>query len=165
MIVSSAIAVLPVWRSPMMSSRWPRPIGIIASIALMPVWSGSLTGWRSITLGATNSTLRKWSEPVGPLPSTGWPIALTTRPIIVLPTGTEAMRPVRSTRSPSLMFLSEPNSTAPTLSSSRFSTMPIRSPGNFSNSPAMASSRPHSRAMPSPTESTVPTLLVSSLAS
>jgi hypothetical protein len=36
MIVSSAIAVFPVWRSPMMSSRWPRPIGIIASIALMP---------------------------------------------------------------------------------------------------------------------------------
>jgi hypothetical protein len=41
MIVSSAIVVLPVWRSPMMSSRWPRPIGIIASMALMPVCSGS----------------------------------------------------------------------------------------------------------------------------
>ena len=36
MIVSIAIAVLPVWRSPMISSRWPRPIGIRASIALMP---------------------------------------------------------------------------------------------------------------------------------
>src|ERR1700745_3919015 len=46
MIVSIAIADLPVWRSPMISSRWPRPIGIIASIALMPVWSGSSTGWR-----------------------------------------------------------------------------------------------------------------------
>ena len=41
-----AIAVLPVERSPMMSSRWPRPIGIIESIALSPVWSGSFTGWR-----------------------------------------------------------------------------------------------------------------------
>ena len=30
MIVSIAIAVLPVWRSPMMSSRWPRPTGISA---------------------------------------------------------------------------------------------------------------------------------------
>jgi hypothetical protein len=40
MIVSMAIAVLPVWRSPMISSRWPRPIGIMASIALMPVCSG-----------------------------------------------------------------------------------------------------------------------------
>ena len=29
-----AAAVLPVWRSPMISSRWPRPIGIIASIDL-----------------------------------------------------------------------------------------------------------------------------------
>ena len=42
MIVSIAIAVLPVWRSPMISSRWPRPIGIIASIAFRPVCIGSL---------------------------------------------------------------------------------------------------------------------------
>src|SRR5882672_10585347 len=34
MMVSMAIAVLPVWRSPMMSSRWPRPIGTIESTAL-----------------------------------------------------------------------------------------------------------------------------------
>ena len=40
MIVSIAIAVLPVWRSPMISSRWPRPIGIIPSIALSPVCTG-----------------------------------------------------------------------------------------------------------------------------
>jgi len=43
-MVSSATAVFPVSRSPMISSRWPRPIGIIESIALMPVWSGSFTG-------------------------------------------------------------------------------------------------------------------------
>ena len=42
MIVSIAIAVLPVWRSPMISSRWPRPIGIIASIAFRPVCTGSV---------------------------------------------------------------------------------------------------------------------------
>ena len=58
MIVSSAIAVLPVWRSPMMSSRWPRPIGIIASIALMPVCSGSFTGWRAMMPGALISMRR-----------------------------------------------------------------------------------------------------------
>ena len=34
MIASIATAVLPVWRSPMISSRWPRPIGIIASTDL-----------------------------------------------------------------------------------------------------------------------------------
>ena len=44
MIVSIATAVLPVWRSPMISSRWPRPIGTIASMALRPVCSGSFTG-------------------------------------------------------------------------------------------------------------------------
>ena len=52
MIVSIAIAVLPVWRSPMISSRWPRPIGIIESIAFSPVCIGSTTGWRWTTPGA-----------------------------------------------------------------------------------------------------------------
>src|SRR3954453_2005088 len=46
MIVSIAIAVLPVWRSPMISSRWPRPTGIIESIAFRPACTPSLTGWR-----------------------------------------------------------------------------------------------------------------------
>src|SRR5436189_15345 len=36
-IVSTATVVFPVLRSPMISSRWPRPIGVIASIALIPV--------------------------------------------------------------------------------------------------------------------------------
>ena len=58
MIVSIAMAVLPVWRSPMISSRWPRPIGIIASMALMPVCSGSFTGWRAMMPGALISTRR-----------------------------------------------------------------------------------------------------------
>jgi hypothetical protein len=46
MIVSIAMAVLPVWRSPMISSRWPRPIGIMVSMALMPVCIGSCTDLR-----------------------------------------------------------------------------------------------------------------------
>src|SRR3981189_3092713 len=45
MIVSMAIAVLPVWRSPMISSRWPRPIGIIESMAFRPVCIGSFPRW------------------------------------------------------------------------------------------------------------------------
>ena len=36
-MVSMAMAVLPVRRSPIMSSRWPRPIGIRLSTALRPV--------------------------------------------------------------------------------------------------------------------------------
>ena len=56
MIVSMAMAVLPVCRSPMISCRWPRPIAVIASMALMPVCSGSLTGWRSTTDGACVSS-------------------------------------------------------------------------------------------------------------
>ncbi len=37
MIASTATAVLPVCRSPISSSRWPRPIAVIASIAVIPV--------------------------------------------------------------------------------------------------------------------------------
>ena len=52
MIASMPMAVLPVLRSPMISSRWPRPMGVIESMALMPVCSGSRTGLRSATPGA-----------------------------------------------------------------------------------------------------------------
>src|SRR3546814_4260363 len=37
MMVSTATAVFPVWRSPMISSRWPRPIGTMESMAFIPV--------------------------------------------------------------------------------------------------------------------------------
>ena len=43
----------------MISSRWPRPTFVIVSIALIPVWSGSFTGWRSTTPGALNSSGRR----------------------------------------------------------------------------------------------------------
>src|SRR5207249_1133264 len=95
MMVSSAMAVLPVCRSPMMSSRWPRPMGIIASIALMPVWSGSFTGWRTTMPGAFSSMRRLALVLMGPLPSTGRPSAFTTRPRSASPTGrvVEPLRP------------------------------------------------------------------------
>ena len=52
------MVVLPVLRSPMISSRWPRPIGVIASIDLMPVCSGSCTGLRPMMPGAWISMRR-----------------------------------------------------------------------------------------------------------
>ena len=56
MIVSMAMVVLPVLRSPMISSRWPRPIGIIESIAMMPVSTGWETDLRTMMPGAIFST-------------------------------------------------------------------------------------------------------------
>src|SRR5215204_4898105 len=157
MIVSIAIAVLPVWRSPMISSRWPRPIGIIASIAFRPVCIGSLTGWRWTTPGALNSAGRVSSVAMSPLPSSGRPSGSTIRPRRASPTGTWSSRPVRLTWSPSSILSHSPNSTAPTLSDSRFSARPVTSCGSSSSSSDMQLSRPWSRAMPSATESTVPT--------
>ena len=62
------------------------------------------------------------------------------------------MRPVRLTVSPSLISVYSPSSTAPTLSSSRFSAMPKTPCGNSSISPAIVFSTPCTRAMPSPTD-------------
>ena len=97
-----AMAVLPVLRSPMISSRWPRPIGVMASMALMPVCIGSSTGWRSAMPGAVDSTgARCGSVTIGPLSSIGSPSGLTTRPTIASPTGTRSSWPVAVTVSPS----------------------------------------------------------------
>src|SRR5688500_12538297 len=90
-----ATAVLPVWRSPMMSSRWPRPMGIMPSIALRPVWSGSFTGWRATMPGALISIRLRSLELIGPRPSIGWPRAATTAPRSRFPPGPSAMRPAR----------------------------------------------------------------------
>jgi hypothetical protein len=103
MIVSTQTAVRPVLRSPMISWRWPRPIGVIASMALMPVCSGSLTPWRSITDAACSSSTRWVSASMSPRPSMALPSGSTTRPRKLSPTGTERMLPVRLTGWPSSM--------------------------------------------------------------
>ena len=100
---------------------------------------------------------------MGPLPSIGCPRALTTRPVIASPTGTSTTLPVVLTISPSRIFLWLPRRTAPTLSSSRFSTIPYTSPGNSKSSPCIAFSSPWIRAIPSATWMTVPTSATSSL--
>ncbi len=141
-MVSSATAVLPVWRSPMINSRWPRPIGIRASIALRPVAIGSLTDLRGMMPGALTSTRIRLSAWIGPLPSIGLPSASTTRPSRPLPTGVSTMAPVRLTVWPSLISRSAPKITMPTLSVSRFSAMPRVPFSNSTISPDWTLSRP-----------------------
>src|SRR5262249_44172501 len=157
-MVSMATAVLPVWRSPMISSRWPRPTGISESIAFRPVCTGSCTDLRGMMPGAFTSTRRRSATfLIGPLPSIGSPSGLTTRPSRPLPTGTSTISPRRRTSSPSLMSRSSPKITMPTLSRSRFRAMPFTPAfGNSTISPAWTLSRPWTRAMPSPTDSTWP---------
>src|SRR3954452_11935343 len=157
MIVSIAIAVLPDWRSPMINSRWPRPIGIIVSTAFRPVCIGSVTGWRWTTPGALNSAGRRSVTSMSPLPSSAMPSGETMRPSMFSPTGMSSRWPVRLTVSPSTICSHGPNSTAPTLSDSRFSARPVTSWGNSSISNDMQFSRPWTRAMPSATDRTVPT--------
>ena len=97
----------------------------------MPVCSGSFTGWRSTTPGAMRSSGLNSSAAIGPLPSMR--LAERRRPRgrpAPRPTGTEMIRPVRSTSSPSLMVVVSPRSTTPTLSSSRLRARPKTSCGN-----------------------------------
>src|SRR5829696_2899175 len=164
MIVSIAIAVLPVWRSPMISSRWPRPIGIIPSIDINPVCTGSVTGWRSTTPGALNSAGRVCVVATSPLSSSGRPSGSTSRPSSSSPTGIRSKCPVRLTVSPSRTLSHSPKSTAPTLSASRLRASPVTPCGSSSISSAMQLSSPWIRAIPSATDSTVPTSVRSALA-
>ena len=99
-------------------------MGIMLSMALMPVCSGTDTLLRSMMPGARRSMAQWSAASMGPLPSTGWPSASTTRPIMASPTGTDTTRPVRSTVSPSSMPASLPSMTTATEFSSRFRAMP-----------------------------------------
>src|SRR5574337_939058 len=166
MMVSIATAVLPVWRSPMISSRWPRPTGTIESWHFSPVCTGCPSVWRAVTPGAAFSMTSVILALIGPLPSIGWPSALTTRPISSGPTCTSRMRPVHFTVSPSEMCSYSPRITEPTESRSRFSASPkVGTPaavaGNSSISPCIASDRPWMRTIPSVTDTTVPWLRMS----
>ncbi len=156
MIASMAIAVLPVCRSPMISCRWPRPMAVIASMALMPVCIGSFTGWRSTTEGACVSSRRSSWLSMGPLPSSGSPSGPTTRPRKASPTGTDRISPVRLTCWPSSISLNSPRMTTPISRTSRLSARPRTPFSNSSSSLAMADGRPSTRAMPSPHSITVP---------
>lgn len=60
------------------------------------------------------------------LPSIGLPKASTTLPSSSLPVGTSTIAPVLFTMSPSLISLSLPNTTTPTLSGSKFKAMPCK---------------------------------------
>ena len=76
-------------------------MGIMESMALMPVCRGTDTPLRSMMPGASLSMGRVSVVAMSPLPSMGWPRAFTTRPSRASPTGTDRARPVRYTVLPS----------------------------------------------------------------
>ena len=151
------MAVLPVCRSPRINSRWPRPMGMSASMTLRPVWSGTVTGARSMMGAAGRSMGRRSLEATGPLPSSGRPSGSMTRPSNPSPTATSMTRPVRSTSSPACRCQYSPSSTTPISSSSTLNAMPNTPPGNFTNSSKPTPGRPETLAMPVETFVIVPT--------
>ena len=156
-MVSIAMAVLPVCRSPRINSRWPRPMGMSASMTLRPVWSGTVTGARSMMGAAGRSMGRRSLEATGPLPSSGRPSGSMTRPSNPSPTATSMTRPVRSTSSPACRCQYSPSSTTPISSSSTLNAMPNTPPGNLTSSSKPTPGRPETLAMPVETLVIVPT--------
>src|SRR3990170_3147604 len=134
-------------------SRW----AVIASIAAMPVCSGSFTGWRWTTVAAWISRSRVSSAGIGPLPSSGRPSASTTRPRNPSPTRIDRILPVCLTGSPSSICEASPRMMQPISSSSRLEARPRTPPGNSSSSLDIARGSPWTRAIPSPVSITRPT--------
>ena len=137
-------------------------MGMSESMDLMPVCIGSCTGLRPVMPGAWISMRLGIGLDSGPLPSTGSPSGLTTRPSRPSPTGIDRMSPVACTGWPSSMPSTSPRTTAPMEVSSRFSARPTAPLANRSISLTAASGSPDTRAMPSPTSSTRPTVDCSS---
>ena len=140
----------------MISSRCPLPIGIIESIAFIPVCKGLCTDFLVIIPRAVLSIGKVSFVKILPFPSIGSPRAFTTLPSISSPTGTDTMEFVRFTVSPSFISLSEPSITAPTKSCSRLRAIPFIPFGNSRSSPDIHFSSPCILAIPSPTVTTVP---------
>ena len=142
----------------MISWRWPRPMAVMASTALMPVSIGSFTGCRCTTVGAWTSSARRSSETISPMPSIGSPSGLTTRPMNASPTGTDRI-PTGPGAPPGLLRSGTRRRAVRRRSRARPGScaMPSRPPLNSSSSLVMALCRPSTRAMPSPVSSTRPT--------
>ena len=81
-MASIAMAVFPVYLSPMISSLCPLPIGTKQSTDLSPVCMGSFTDYLGMIPGAFNSILLLSAVLMGPYPSMGLPKASKTLPSI-----------------------------------------------------------------------------------
>src|SRR3990167_7565783 len=149
----------------MISSRWPRPMGVMESMFFRPVCTGWSTDFRAITPGATFSTTSDSLVLRGPLPSMGLPRESTTRPSSSGPTGTSSTRPVHFTFCPSARPRYSPSTTAPTESCSRFSAMPNTPPWNSIISPYITSASPLIRTISSDTPTMDPSLRASDVVS
>ena len=155
-MVSIAIAVFPVCLSPIINSLCPLPIGIIESIAFMPVFKGTETGSRSTTPAAIFSRGMSLPFLIFALLSRGFPKGSITLPSNSSDTFTERISPVDSTISPSLIPVVSPKGRMEVLSSSRFNTGPAFPSLKVIFSPIIAFDRPEATITPSAFLITVP---------
>ena len=157
MMQSTATAVLPTARSPMISSRCPRPSANIVSMTSSPVWIGSLTKSRSMMAGAGRSIGSVRSALMLPPPSIGRPNGSTIRPSSPAPTGTRTTSSVPRTRSPASTVSLSSRRTQPSKSRSSVSAKPTCPRSKRTSSSRRTLRSPETIAIPSATASTRPT--------
>ena len=158
MTVSMATEVLPVFRSPIISSRWPRPMGVIASMALIPVCRGCFTGWRDDDARAPGSpSACPRSRREGRGRRSAGPAGRRPGPERPSPTGTERILPVARTSWPSSSPVTSPSTTAPMESSSRLRASAFTPPSSSRISFTATLGSPVMLAMPSPISRMRPT--------
>jgi hypothetical protein len=138
------------------SWRWPRPIGVMASMALMPVCSGSCTDCRCTTVGACSSRARR------PVVRSGRRRRWVAQRVDDAAEVAVADRPRRDLAGAAdLLALLDAGVVAedddPTSRTSRFRARPRTPLSNSSSSLVMTEGRPSTRAMPSPASVTIPT--------
>ena len=150
MIASSAIAVLPVWRSPMISSA------LAAADRRHRVDRGD-PGVERLLHGLARHDVGRLelqapallSDGIDPLSSNGRPKASTTRPRKPSPTGIERIFPVCLHRIALLDREASPRTMQPISSSSRLNASPRSSPGTrAARSPSLVAGRTRGRSRP-----------------
>jgi len=148
-IASKPIVVLPILRSPIISSRCPRPKGINESTTRKPVYKGSTTPSRGIIPGARTSASRLTSIL---LPFTSdknlEAIPFKVDPNTDGPTITFNALLLRTTRYPGFILTDLPKKANTKKSRSKEQTTPWLSEPN-NNSPKKAVDAPLIRALPS----------------
>ncbi len=153
------------FRSPMISSRCPRPIGIAASMASTPVHKVFSTFRRSMISGAGRNNGSLSPPKRGGPSSSGLPKGSRIRPSASGPTPSSGNRPVPTTPSPSQTLSRPPKSTAPNASVRKSNAIPNAPESKASSSSNRTSGRPDMNATPSPTVRTTPRGLSASVKS
>ena len=151
-----ASVLLPVPLSPMISCRWPLPMGMSVSTILLPVYIGCATKSRAIIGGERTSSKRRTPRASGPPSSSGSPSGSITLPSKASPTPMLRRLPVKKADVPAVSRSVWRNKIVPIRLHARWNISALLPSSSCTISSMRAEGSPLIQAMPSPTDTTVP---------